>query len=298
MASCAEIIERFASLNVWKQGGRRAPHKPLLVLYALGRWQNRERQVTYCQVDQDVGLLLRDFGPPNPTSPSYPFRHLESDGVWRVEAPDEVLRRGTSRPPLVSELKRLDAPAGFTTEVQQALDAEPGCVARIARSLLETHFPESLHDEILLATGLDLDLEFGVSKRRKRDATFRPRILKAYEWRCCVCGFDARLGTASIALDAAHIRWHQAQGPDEEPNGLALCTLHHKTFDFGAFTISPELRVQISDDLVGSARAEELLHAFHDQAIRSPQRPEYEPDPQHLEWHRREVFKGHPRHSA
>jgi putative restriction endonuclease len=39
-------------------------------------------------------------------------------------------------------------------------------------------------------------------------------VLTAYEFRCAVCGFDVRLGAASIALDAAHIRWRQAGGPD------------------------------------------------------------------------------------
>jgi len=72
--------------------------------------------------------------------------------------------------------------------------------------------------------------------RKKRDPAFRQKVLKAYEWRCAVCGFDVKLGTVAIALDAAHIRWHQAGGPDVENNGLALCVLHHKTFDLGAFT--------------------------------------------------------------
>jgi HNH endonuclease len=60
-----------------------------------------------------------------------------------------------------------------------------------------------------------------------------PDVLTAYEYRCAVCGFDVRLGSVSIALDAAHIRWHQAGGADLEKNGLALCVLHHKTFDLG-----------------------------------------------------------------
>jgi hypothetical protein len=34
------------------------------------------------------------------------------------------------------------------------------------------------------------------------------------------------------------IRWHQGGGPDEESNGFALCVLHHKTFDLGAFTVN------------------------------------------------------------
>ena len=31
------VLKRFEVLNIWKQGDQRAPHKPLLVLYALGR---------------------------------------------------------------------------------------------------------------------------------------------------------------------------------------------------------------------------------------------------------------------
>jgi putative restriction endonuclease len=37
-----EILHLFAGLNVWRRRGQRAPHKPLLVLYALGRWQRGE----------------------------------------------------------------------------------------------------------------------------------------------------------------------------------------------------------------------------------------------------------------
>jgi hypothetical protein len=37
------ILSKFDDLNTWKQGDQRAPHKPLLVLYALGRWQQGKR---------------------------------------------------------------------------------------------------------------------------------------------------------------------------------------------------------------------------------------------------------------
>jgi putative restriction endonuclease len=33
-----DTIHLFDALNVWSRGDQRAPHKPLLVLYALGRW--------------------------------------------------------------------------------------------------------------------------------------------------------------------------------------------------------------------------------------------------------------------
>jgi putative restriction endonuclease len=70
-------------------------------------------------------------------------------------------------------------------------------------------------------------------------------------YRCAVCGFDVRLGSVSIALDAAHIRWHQAGGPDLERNGLALCVLHHKTFDLGAFTVNQDGLLLVSDQAHG-----------------------------------------------
>jgi predicted restriction endonuclease len=36
-------------------------------------------------------------------------------------------------------------------------------------------------------------------------------------------------------------RW----GPDAEINGLALCTLHHKLFDRGAFTLADDLKIMV-----------------------------------------------------
>lgn len=115
--------------------------------------------------------------------------------------------------------------------------------AAIATRILERHFPESLHQDILNAVGLTLETS---TTRRKRDPAFRQRVLKAYEYRCAVCDFDVRLGFVSIALDAAHIRWHLAGGPETEDNGLALCVLHYKTFDLGAFTIRESMLIHLS----------------------------------------------------
>jgi HNH endonuclease len=53
------------------------------------------------------------------------------------------------------------------------------------------------------------------------------------------CALAATNGWQRLGLDAAHIEWFQASGPDVVPNGLALCSLHHKIFDLGAFTVLP-----------------------------------------------------------
>jgi len=98
-----------------------------------------------------------------------------------------------------------------------------------------------------------------------------------------------------IALDAAHTRWHQAGGPDTEVNGLALCVLHHKTFDLGAFTVSDGVLL-VSDQANGTSGFVEALMAHHGKPIRPPQHPDWKPESKHLEWHGREVFKGDARH--
>jgi putative restriction endonuclease len=174
------------------------------------------------------------------------------------------------------------------------LQADTTLLWEIASRLLESHFPESIPPDILEAVGFDYGTI--VRKAQKRDPKFRQRVLTAYEYRCAVCGFDVRLGTVSIALDAAYIRWHQAQGPDTESNGLALCTLHHKTFDLGAFTVNPEGVFLVSDQAHGTNGFGELLLKYHGNGVRPPQRPEHKPEPRFLDWHQREVFKGQARH--
>lgn len=79
------ILARFAAIRVWTRGGERAPHKALLLLYALAALQRREpRLIPFARLEEAVGRLLRDFGPPRSTNPAYPFWHLQSDGVWEI----------------------------------------------------------------------------------------------------------------------------------------------------------------------------------------------------------------------
>jgi putative restriction endonuclease len=187
------------------------------------------------------------------------------------------------------------ASGNFAPQVQAALLADPTLATDIAARLLEAHFPESLHQDILSAVGLTLGAWVAGALERKRDPRFRPRLLTAYEYRCAVCGFDVRLGALPIALDAAHIQWHQAGGPDLEANGVALCVLHHKTFDLGAFTLSPNGVLLVSDQANGTAGFEEALLRHHGRPVRPPQCADWRPKPDFLDWHRREVFKGAPR---
>jgi putative restriction endonuclease len=85
--------------------------------------------------------------------------------------------------------------------------------------------------------------------------------------------------------------WHQAGGPDVTVNGLALCATHHKLFDLGAFTIGEELQMLVSDEVNGLG-AEEWLIRYHNKPLFPPQKKKLYPEPEFLQWHVKEVFKG------
>lgn len=286
-----EVLERFMHLNVWKRGGERAPHKPLLLLLALGRYSRGEpREIRYSQVDQQLTALLREFGPSRRSyHPEFPFYHLRNDGIWILRDAERLQKKKGGSSPKRSELLAHDSPGGLTPALFEALLNDRALLAEVATLLLETSFPQSMHEDILSAVGLDLTL--GQTHTTPRDPRFRVAVLRAYEQRCAICGFDLRLGQTSLGLEAAHIRWRQAHGPDAPDNGLALCVLHHKLFDRGALTVSSEHDVLVSQDAVGHGRFEEYLLAFHGKPARGPITSEAMPKPAYLQWHQSQVFR-------
>jgi putative restriction endonuclease len=94
-----EIKEKFDAITVWTRGGERAPHKPLLALYAIGRALRGEpRMVEYAQVDRDIGRLLVEFGPRRQSyHPEYPFWRLQNDRLWELNQTEGLsVRRGNT----------------------------------------------------------------------------------------------------------------------------------------------------------------------------------------------------------
>ena len=113
--------------------------------------------------------------------------------------------------------------------------------------ILNSHFPRTLHQDILLAVGITEALDiaptamdrFTLSRYREGQAAFRARALDTYRRRCAVCGYSVRVQDVQVGIEAAHIRWHAASGPYETPNGLSLRALHHKLFDYGGVHGAP-----------------------------------------------------------
>ncbi|MFJ3961981.1 phosphorothioated DNA-binding restriction endonuclease [Streptomyces sp. NPDC090036] len=289
-------LERTATLRQWTKGGARAPHKPLLFLYALGRFQqDADGELAYSAVEEDLKRLLTEYGPPNRTTPAYPFHHLASDGVWEVHT-----GRGPGSPgSAVRELRATGAAGRLAPELRAALLREPSLLGRMARVLLDQHFPPSLHGELCEAIGLEMEPpETGRLSpvRRRRDRRMRELVLTAYEYQCAFCGYDGRIGAVPVGLEAAHVRWWAFGGPDDVDNGLCLCALHHKLFDKGVLGIGDGLRILVSQHFVGrSPAAREHVIALAGRPVIGPQPGVRPVATHHRSWHTAQVFHGTPR---
>ena len=58
------VLEQFRNLSSWHRGAEEAPHKPLLVLYALGRYQQpgAPDEIPFTEVARRPTDLLKEFG--------------------------------------------------------------------------------------------------------------------------------------------------------------------------------------------------------------------------------------------
>ncbi len=292
-----ELQKRFERIRVWAQKGERAPHKPLLLLWALGRLQaGKPRLVPFMEIEEPLRNLLREFGPPRKSyHPEFPFWHLQTDHLWEIPGMETLPRRRGSSNVTAKNLREGGIAGGFPVEVFTALRNDPVLLGTLARRILQGSFPESYHDDLLSAVGLELPVsgvEMETRTLRIRDPEFRERILRAYGQECCVCGISLRLGSALVGIEAAHIKWHQAGGPDMEANGLCLCTLHHKLFDRGVWGFDESRRILVSEDAAGPG-AEDWLYRFQHQVLRPPRRTDYLPRDVFRNWHVAEVLR-HP----
>ncbi|MFI9580938.1 phosphorothioated DNA-binding restriction endonuclease [Streptomyces sp. NPDC052236] len=290
-------LERAAKLKQWAGNGTHAPHKPLLLLYALGRFQeDADGELRYTAVEEDLKRLLTEYGPANRTTPACPFHHLTSDGVWEVRTD-----RGPGSPGSgVGALRSTGATGRLAPELRAALRREPSLLGGMARMLLDQHFPPSLHGELCEAVGLALEPaeteHLASAGRRQRDRGMRELVLTAYEYQCAFCGYDGRIGAVPVGLEAAHVRWWAFEGPADVDNGLCLCALHHKLFDKGVLGVGDGHRILVSQRFVGrSATAREHVTALAGRPLIGPQPGTRPIAAAHRSWHSSQVFHGTPR---
>jgi putative restriction endonuclease len=294
------VLARLAALRQHRQGGQRSPHKPLLVLLALGRLtRDGSSELPWSAAESALADLVAEFGPVSATgraqSAAYPFTRLRADGIWVLDQ-DVPMDR-------VGPLAHGQVTGRFEDSVEAALRADPQLVGQVARSLVLSNFPETLAPDVLEAAGLDPDTVLGAGDdaasvapdagARRRDPLWRAAVLRAWDRQCAFCGYDGQVGGASAGIDAAHVRWFSFGGPDDLDNGLALCVLHHKLFDLGVLGLDTGLRVLVSDVFTARTGAGRAVYDLHGRELQ-PRPGTAAPAGGHVSWHASEVFKGRP----
>lgn len=297
------VLARLSSLRQHQRNGQRSPHKPLLVLLALGQLlATGSSTLPWSSAETKLTELIAEFGPPSRTgraqSAAYPFTRLRSDKVWVLDQDVQM--------DLVGPLAAGHVTGRFDASVEAALLATPALVQVAARELVMSNFPETVAPDVLEAVGLDPADVLGGSEilavpggiggepaSRRRDVGWRARILQAWDRQCAFCGYDGQFGGASVGIEAAHVRWFAFDGPDALDNGLALCSLHHKLFDLGVLGLDPGLRILVSARFSARTPAGRAVYDMHGRAL-SPRPGTAVPAASHVSWHTRQVFKGGP----
>ncbi|ESA37381.1 restriction endonuclease [Leptolyngbya sp. Heron Island J] len=287
-----EILKYFSNLNIYRRGNRRAPHKPLLILIAISKFQQGQINLSYEEIEQALKPLLNAYAPPVSGShqPELPYWYLQSDKLWEV-SDAETLPRQLGGFPKKSGLRK--SSGRFPSRVLQCFQEDKNFAKQVVTIILNQHFPESLHEDILSAVGITFPTINKAQEQsgtylntKKRDPKFRERILRAYEYQCALTGFRAALSGAYFGCEAAHVQWHAYGGPDNVDNGLCLEPTMHKLFDAGAWTLSDEHQVLVSEHFTGSDSAIDRLRALHGQTIRSPLPGQPKISRRYMRWHR------------
>ncbi|WP_419841842.1 phosphorothioated DNA-binding restriction endonuclease [Candidatus Poriferisodalis sp.] len=310
----AEVwLGRLRDLKQGKAFGKPAPHKPLLLLLAIGRLlHDHNSRMTFEGIEQRLRGLLFEFGPPTAQlHPEKPFWHLQGDGLWSVSAADaDAAGRKLSvddfaRTPTPAELRRLGAIGRLDPSFETALLRDRRFMRDAVLLLLDTNWTSGLHEDICEMVGLDVAvLEESVAAQRmpeslppehRHNPMFREWVLNAYSYRCAMCGYGGRLGAAAVGLAAAHVRWRKAGGPDSVDNGLCLCVIHRQLFDRGVLGVTADRRIMVSEQFRGWGRADHaLVTALVGADVSAPRSKRDEVSEQHRRWHERTVFRGPP----
>jgi putative restriction endonuclease len=258
---------------------------------------------SYQQAEEPISQLINDFGPPvaSPTlarqRAAMPFVHLERE-LWdlRDAAGQEI---GPDAPERRAWLLNRGAVGRLRAPVERLL-ADPKTLAAAARLLLDLNFTPVLAELICAAVDLDVPaLDLAASGGPAQPARLRPRrrgfaeeVLRAYAYQCAMCGFDGALGLYPVGIEAAHVRWHSQQGPDEIANALALCALHHALFDLGVLGITDERRICVAGLYVARNEAGRAVDELAGKPLLIPRPHQPTVDVIHISWHHQQVFKG------
>jgi putative restriction endonuclease len=142
-------------MQPWRRGGEAAPHKPLLLLWAIRRLQlGRPRLVDFNDAEGELRDLIARFTPGRSrVHPEYPFWRLQADGLWNVEDAGSFPNCASNTDPPLSALREHHARGGLPGDLFDALRNDPSAAEAFALAVVRRFFDASDHAEVLVAVG-------------------------------------------------------------------------------------------------------------------------------------------------
>ena len=109
-----------------------------------------------------------------------------------------------------------------------------------------------------------------IVRQRVNQSFFRAAVLSSYNYHCCISG----IGSVEL-LEACHIvDWSQDELNRTNPkNGLCMNSFFHKAYDKHLMTITPDMKIVISDKLfhdIGEKSFYEYLKTINGKSIMLP----------------------------
>lgn len=296
-----------------------APHKPLLLLAVADLVEAgliRDNTIRYD--DRLLGAFdgyWRACVGERPTNPLQPFWYLQNDGgLWQL-APTAGAPAGEAaggRVPTLARFRAAVAHAQLAPELWQALQ-DPASRDEVRATLVGAYFGggvraalQQRHELLLQAVVCEDELKRRLQRdlgdlfagdgaldarfsAEGRSLAFRAVVVEAYAHCCAVCGASVRTPAGRSVVEAAHIVPFRVCRNNDPRNGLALCPLHHWTFDQGALAIRDDLRIVVHPATTGLV-ADAAFCRLDGQELRPPADGACAPSPLALAWHRAHVF--------
>jgi putative restriction endonuclease len=188
--------------------------------------------------------------------------------------------------------------ANLDSEFLECLEC-PDFREELRRQLIEHYFVGEERRALYGLTGIEpagegtTDLPPRVDRPRKendarREASFRLRVLPAYNYTCALTGYRMVSTDGKTAVDAAHIMQFKKGGPNIPSNGIALSKTAHWLFDRGFWSIANDFHVLVKEDeFEETGTTAHLLKERRHEIIRLPDRKDLRPASEFLAWHRK-----------
>jgi len=300
------FLRKLGKLNVDRSKGEPAPHKAVLlhtILQLLDEGCLRDNRV---YISAELVTRFKEnwvrLVSSNRFQPNFalPFYHLKSDGFWQLRTYPgrEILLSSSHSIKSFAALRQAVAYGSFDTDVYQQLEVRNN--RELAHEvLLRTYFPngitgkkydlfQEIEGQILHEPASEYQRQVSQADDEEifvRGGVFKKVIPKAYHFACCITGFSITAVRDVQMVDACHIVPFNLSHDDTIRNGLSLSPTFHRAFDRFLISTDSDYRVVVSGDFTEAGN--HSIREFAGKQIFLPDRLEYRPSVENLEWHYR-----------